>query len=67
MRDQSSLVSAIMINAKTAVIKTDIAIINNIRSPPLSLKALDDFIIAHNKRIINMHETTQYGELMTNL
>lgn len=56
-----------MINAKTAVTKTDIAIINNIRSPPLTLKALDDLIIAHNKRIINMRQTTQYGKLMTNL
>jgi hypothetical protein len=54
-----------MINAKTAVTKTDIAIINNIGSPPLTLKALDDFIIAHNRRIINMCQTTQYGNLMT--
>jgi len=55
-----------MINAKTAVTKIDIAITNNIRSPPLTMKAFDDFIIAHKRRIINMWKTTHYGELMTN-
>lgn len=56
-----------MINAKTAVIKIAVAIRNNIRFPPLILKAFDTVIIAQNRGIINMLKTTLYGDLMTKL
>jgi len=56
-----------MINAKTAVTKIDIAIRNNIQFPPLTLKTFNKFIIAYNRSNINMHQTTQYVDLMTNL